>query len=175
MRRLTILALGAVLLASAATAAEVVFSATAGWQRDPSAAPGAYTLAVTITVQDGWHVNSHAPLSEDLIATTVQIDAPAGWQVGAPAFPPHRKARFEFSEEPVAVHEGTFVVRIPVTIPTDAAADRRDQGHGPRPGVQRPRVPAPGRRHVLRGPSGCRRRRGGRGRRARGHELRARA
>lgn len=121
MRRLTILAIAAALLASAATAAEVVFSATAAWQRDPSTAPGAYTLAVTVTVQDGWHVNSHAPLSEDLIATTVQVEAPTGWQVGAPVFPPHRKARFEFSEEPVAVHEGTFVVRIPMTIPADAA------------------------------------------------------
>ncbi|MCU0291843.1 MAG: thioredoxin domain-containing protein [Thermoanaerobaculaceae bacterium] len=121
MRRLTILAIAAVLLASAATAAEVVFSATAGWQRDPSATPGAYTLAVSVTVQDGWHVNSHAPLSEDLIATTVQVEAPTGWQVGAPVYPPHRKARFEFSEEPVAVHEGSFVVRIPVTIPADAA------------------------------------------------------
>lgn len=121
MRRLTTLALAAVLLASAASAAEVVFSATAGWQRDPSAAPEAYTLAVTVTVLDGWHVNSHAPLSEDLIATTVQADPPAGWQVGTPVFPPHRKARFEFSEEPVAVHEGSFVVRIPVTIPADAA------------------------------------------------------
>jgi thiol:disulfide interchange protein DsbD len=121
VRRLTILAIAAVLLASAATAAEVVFSATAGWQRDPSATPGAYTLAVSVTVQDGWHVNSHAPLSEDLIATTVQVEAPTGWQVGAPVYPPHRKARFEFSEEPVAVHEGSFVVRIPVTIPADAA------------------------------------------------------
>lgn len=121
MKRLITLALSAVLLASAATAAEVVFSASAAWQRDPSAAPGAYTLAVTVTVQEGWHVNSHAPLSEDLVATTVQVEAPAGWQVGAPVFPPHRKARFEFSEEQVAVHEGTFVVRIPVMIPADAA------------------------------------------------------
>lgn len=121
MKRLIILALGAALLASAAMAAEVVFSASAAWQRDPSAAPGAYTLAVTVTVQDGWHVNSHVPLSEDLIATAVQVEAPTGWQVGAPVFPSHRKARFEFSEEPVAVHEGSFVVRIPVTIPANAA------------------------------------------------------
>jgi len=121
VKRLIVPVFALMLLASVATAAEVVFSATAGWERDPSAAPGNYTLAVTVTVQDGWHVNSHTPLSEDLVATTVQIETPGGWQAGMPVFPPHRKAHFEFSEEPVAVHEGSFVVRIPVSVPADAS------------------------------------------------------
>lgn len=117
---LATLGLGLGLAASWAAAREVVFSATPTWERDPAAAPGSFTLAVAVAVDEGWHVNSHAPLSEDLIPTTLRLELPAGWSAGAPQFPKDRKARFEFSNEPVAVHEGTFVVRVPVTIPADA-------------------------------------------------------
>lgn len=120
MRRLVLAVLGLGLAATWSAAAEVVFSVAPTWERDPAAAPTAYTLAVAVTVDEGWHVNSHAPLSEDLIPTTLRLELPAGWSAGEPGFPKHRTARFEFSEEPVAVHEGTFVIRVPVTIPAGA-------------------------------------------------------
>lgn len=120
MKRLVLAVLVLGLAASHSDAAEVVFSATPRWERDPAAAPSAYTLALAVAVDEGWHVNSHAPLSEDLIPTTLRLALPAGWSAGRPVFPRHRTARFAFSEEPVAVHEGTFVVRVPVTIPAGA-------------------------------------------------------
>lgn len=120
MKRLVLGVIGLGLAATWSVAAEVVFSVAPKWERDGAATPTAYTLAVAVTVDEGWHVNSHTPLSEDLIPTTLRLELPAGWSAGEPVFPKHRTARFEFSEEPVAVYEDTFVVRVPVTIPAGA-------------------------------------------------------
>ncbi|HPC83610.1 MAG TPA: cytochrome c biogenesis protein CcdA [Thermoanaerobaculaceae bacterium] len=120
MRRLVVAAvLGFGLAAWGVEAAQAVFSAAPRWERDPAGPPAAFTLVVTVTVDEGWHVNSHTPLSEDLIPTTLRLDLPAGWSAGEPVFPKHRAARFAFSDEPVAVYEGTFAIRVPVTIPAE--------------------------------------------------------
>ena len=98
MKRPLLAALALGLTATWTAAVEVVFSTTARWERDPTAAPSTYTLAVAVTVDEGWHVNSHTPLSEDLIPTTLRLELPAGWSAGDPVYPKHRTARFEFSD-----------------------------------------------------------------------------
>lgn len=120
MRRYGLTALALMLIAVAAPAAEAVFSVLPRWEREQQAAAGAYTLAVTVAVDEQWHINSHTPEDEDLIPTTLRLDLPPGWTAGEPVFPAHRRARFEFSRELVAVHEGTFVIRVRVTIPPDS-------------------------------------------------------
>jgi hypothetical protein len=90
-----------------------VFSASAEWQGGGAPAEGASTtLAVTVAVQVGWHVNSNVPLEDYLVPTTVRLDLPPGWTAEPAVFPPHREARFAFSETPLAVFEGMFTVTI---------------------------------------------------------------
>jgi len=109
-----------VLLALAAPessrAAAPVFSASAEWQGGGAPAEGASTtLAITVAIQEGWHVNSNVPLEDYLVPTAVRLDLPAGWTAEPAVFPPHREVRFAFSEKPLAVFEGMITVTIRVT------------------------------------------------------------
>jgi len=125
VRRATLILLAAGVFSVAANAvAEPVFSATAAWSPGPPA-PGASAVAeLTVRIAPGWHVNSNQPLDPYLIPTSVTIAAPPGWSVGTAEFPAHRLARFSFSpDEPVAVFEGTFVIRVPVSRPTDGSVE----------------------------------------------------
>ena len=69
---------------------------------------GDATAVVNITVQPGWHLQSNAPLDPSLIPTRVQLDLPQGWSAEPWQFPAHRIIRLPFSDEPLAVFEGTF-------------------------------------------------------------------
>jgi len=116
--RWTVLAtLGAVALAGTATAQDrAVFRVSAAW-REGAPAPGAAgTVVVTVEVKGGWHVNSSTPLEDYLIPTAVRLELPAGWSADALVYPAHREARFEFSEDRVAVFEKTFTVVVPLRV-----------------------------------------------------------
>jgi thiol:disulfide interchange protein DsbD len=109
------------LAAGGLAAPPAVFHVTAQWR---GAAPPPDTSAVAtvrITVDDGWHINSNAPLDPYLIPTSVRLDAPDGWHVGPPAFPEHTLASLSFSDQLVAVFEGSFAVTVPVRAPAGAA------------------------------------------------------
>jgi len=91
-----------------------VFSVSAAWEGG-GPRPGQWaTLAVTVDVEDGWHINSATPLDPFLVPTTLALDLPPGWQAEPPRFPRHRLARFSFSEDRVAVLEGRFTVTVRV-------------------------------------------------------------
>ena len=113
MRRglVVLLSLACVAMASRQSAAEVVFSAEAAWLQAPPAPGGTATVVVTIAVDEGWHINSNAPLDEFLVPTRVLLTLPPGWTADAPAFPRHRLASLSFSDTPVAVFEGVKDLR----------------------------------------------------------------
>jgi thioredoxin:protein disulfide reductase len=94
--------------------AEVVFTAQGAWAPAPPAAGGTATAIVTVTVEEGWHVNSSTPLDEYLIPTRVSLVLPPGWKADTPVYPAHRLANLSFSDTPVAVFEGEFTVRVRV-------------------------------------------------------------
>jgi thiol:disulfide interchange protein DsbD len=123
MRRglVVLLSLTCVAMAARQSAAEVVFSAEAAWLQAPPAPGGTATVVVTIAVDEGWHINSNAPLDEFLIPTRVLLTLPPGWTADAPAYPRHRLASLSFSDTPVAVFEGVFTVRIRVHAGADTA------------------------------------------------------
>src|SRR5512136_87537 len=104
-----------------AKAAGPVFSAGASWLDGPPAPGGQATLRVAVTVQPGWHVNSEAPRDPYLIPTSVRLELPAGWSAEKPRFPASRLVKFAFSEEKLAVFEGTFVVTVGVRLAANAA------------------------------------------------------
>jgi len=102
-------------------AAGPVFSAAASWQGAPPAPGVSATVRVEVTVQPGWHVNSDAPLDPYLIPTSVRLELLPGGSADKPHFPPSRLVKFAFSEDELAVFEGTFVVTVPVRLAPDAA------------------------------------------------------
>jgi thiol:disulfide interchange protein DsbD len=91
------------------------------WEEATPSPGNPATLRLQVTVQPEWHINSDAPLDPYLIPTRIRLDLPPGWSAERPAFPNPRLAKFAFSEDRLAVFEGTFVVTIPVRLAPDAA------------------------------------------------------
>jgi DsbC/DsbD-like thiol-disulfide interchange protein len=73
---------------------------------------------ITMSIPGGLHVNSNRPSSQYAIATTVRISG-TGLKTAVVSYPRGRNRKFEFSENPINVYEGTvrfpFSVKIPVT------------------------------------------------------------
>jgi thiol:disulfide interchange protein DsbD len=109
-------------------AAGPVFSAAATWQGTPPAPGVSAIVRVEVTVQPGWHVNSNAPSDPYLIPTSVRLKLPPGWSAEKPQFPSSRMAKFAFSEDELAVFEGTFVVTVPVRLAPDAGRPEKLDG-----------------------------------------------
>ncbi len=86
--------------------------------REPLIAGEELRLAVVITVDDGWHINSNDPGDEFSIPTSLQWRMPEAWSEPLVAFPPGEKQTFASAEEPVSVWHGKVaivaVTRVPV-------------------------------------------------------------
>ncbi len=80
------------------------------------------SLAVRLTIEPGWHTNSHQPTYSNLIGTEVEIESPPGWPaVAAPTYPDGVMKRFSFADDPISVYEGDVFVLARLPIPADAA------------------------------------------------------
>ena len=73
-------------------------------------------LRIDATLSAGWHVNSHVPSEDYLIATSVRVDPAVGVRAGAPRYPEGRMKKFAFADKPLSVYEGSFTVEVPLTI-----------------------------------------------------------
>lgn len=88
-----------------------------------SYAPGdTARIAAVITIDDGWHIQSHTPSFEYLIPTEVAFELPAGWPQPDVRYPDHVMWQSEFEEDPLAVYEYETVVHAELDLPADAAA-----------------------------------------------------
>lgn len=81
----------------------------------PDSPPGARVVHVDIRVREGFHVNSHTPTEDYLIATAVRMDSAPGVTAGEPKYPPGQMKKFSFADKPLSVYEGAFRVDVPVT------------------------------------------------------------
>ncbi len=63
-------------------------------------------LDVSLVVAKGWHINSHKPLDDDYIATSVDVKNASGEGV----YPQSVTKKFGFSDKPLAVYEGTVAI-----------------------------------------------------------------
>jgi len=87
-----------------------------------SYAPGAdAAIAARVTVEKGWHMNSHTPTFPWLIPTTLEVAVPDGWAKPEVQYPPHQMKTFAFEDEPLAVYDGEVVFRFDLKIPESAA------------------------------------------------------
>ncbi len=75
---------------------------------------GTAELTVELDVSRGWHINSHQPLDEFLIPTTVDLAENPHWEIGSVSYPPGKQVGLSFSDGPVSVYEGT--VEMPVIL-----------------------------------------------------------
>ncbi len=77
-------------------------------------------LDLRITVDEGWHINSHAPLQDYLVPTSVTLkDNPAA-RVGNITYPEGTSMTFEFSSEPLSIYKGEIAIQIPIEIASTA-------------------------------------------------------
>ncbi|HYJ88492.1 MAG TPA: protein-disulfide reductase DsbD domain-containing protein [Pyrinomonadaceae bacterium] len=76
-------------------------------QRAEIAAGESGEAVVRLVIQNGYHVNANPPTFPYLIATELEIKPSEGVKVGKVTYPPPVTGTFAFSEEPLAVYEGT--------------------------------------------------------------------
>jgi suppressor for copper-sensitivity B len=84
-------------------------------------APGeTVRLAAVVTVEEGWHVNSHVPTYDWLIPTELTLPLPGGWGEPALTYPKGKLQTFGFADDPISVYDGTFRIVGEVTVPPGA-------------------------------------------------------
>lgn len=71
---------------------------------------------VMLNIEAGYHVNANPATYPYLIATEVTADKVEGLDVGKAIYPPAKKQKFQFADEPLAVYEGQVEVRLPIKI-----------------------------------------------------------
>jgi thiol:disulfide interchange protein DsbD len=63
--------------------------------------------AIVLTIADGWHINSHNPSEQYLIATSLELKPTEGVIVTDVQYPKGKLLKFAFSETPLDVYEST--------------------------------------------------------------------
>jgi thioredoxin:protein disulfide reductase len=117
--------LSSVLAAAQEVDSEPVFAVRLAMDRAPLVAAGEAQLAVVLTIDRGWHVNSSSPGDEFSVPTSVSWTLPEGWSQPVMSFPGGRKQRFEFTEEPIEVWDGEVVMIGHLVVPEGAAGPSR--------------------------------------------------
>ena len=87
----------------------------------PAAEAGQGTLTIRARLAEGWHVNSHKPSEDYLIATEVALAPTPGVTFGEPVYPEGKMEKFAFAETPLSVYAGEFPILVPVRWGTGAA------------------------------------------------------
>ncbi|MEM7586572.1 MAG: thioredoxin family protein [Acidobacteriota bacterium] len=83
-------------------------------------------VAARVAIDDHWHVNSNTPTYDYLIPTELSFELVEGAEATAFQYPPHKMMGFAFTEEPIAVYEGTITIVADVELPADIAAGTYD-------------------------------------------------
>jgi thiol:disulfide interchange protein len=77
-------------------------------------------VAALVTIEPGWHVNSHKPTFDYLIPTELKLELPGGWPLAEVQYPRHEMQKFAFADEKLAVYDGDVVILARFEVP-DAA------------------------------------------------------
>ena len=82
--------------------------------------------ALTVTLPEGFHVQSNKPRDPDLIPTELTVEAPAGVTVTEVVFPAPIDVTLAGSNQPLAVFERTFSIGVQFALAPNVAAGRID-------------------------------------------------
>ena len=77
-------------------------------------------LGLRVYLAREFHVNSHQPSAEFLIPTSLEVLSLDGLRGGTWDYPPALTKKFAYSEEPLQVYEGNFLIRGSLTAPADS-------------------------------------------------------
>ena len=69
-------------------------------------------IAVTIEVDEGYHINSNRPAEKYLIPTALKLEPIAGLTTTPVIYPKAKLQKFEFSQKPLSVFEGKSVLKL---------------------------------------------------------------
>jgi len=78
-----------------------------------------YPFSLETAVRPSFHINAHIPSEDYLIGTGVEFRRSPGVAFGKIVYPSARMKRFQFSETPLAVYEGTIKVSAEVSLAKD--------------------------------------------------------
>jgi thiol:disulfide interchange protein len=78
-------------------------------------------VSALVTIEHGWHVNSHKPSFEYLIPTVLDLELPRGWPEEAVQYPASKMKTFSFEPRPLAVYDGDVVMQATVQLPKGVA------------------------------------------------------
>ena len=107
---IALIALGSIVLTARAQSERVV-KAQGYVSVDAIRRSDKFKVAVSLHIEDGYHINGHVPSEDDLIATKVTLGGAPGVQFGEPVYPAAVERSFEFSpNKKLAVYEGTVTV-----------------------------------------------------------------
>ena len=100
-----------------------VVKATAAEAQVP--AGGSAEASVTLTIQNGYHVNANPPSFPYLRATEITVQPGEGLSVGFITYPTALTKKFSFADQPLAVYEGDAVVKVMLKATTSATKGQR--------------------------------------------------
>jgi hypothetical protein len=81
---------------------------------------GTYPMILMLTIKPNMHINSNQPDDPDLIPTKIKFSAAKGLSLSAAGFPQAKKKKLGFTDKPIAVFDGTVLVRTSLTVAKDA-------------------------------------------------------
>lgn len=67
-------------------------------------------VAALVTIDPGWHVNSHKPTFDYLIPTELDLMLPESWPAETVQYPKAEMQTFAFADQPLAVYDGSVVI-----------------------------------------------------------------
>lgn len=74
-----------------------------------------FNVVIKANIEDTWHINSHTPNDDFLIASNIVSEDPR-FPFAKVIFPAPKDLNFEFSDNPVSVFEGTIRIGISINI-----------------------------------------------------------
>jgi hypothetical protein len=77
-------------------------------------------LGLRVILGREFHVNSHEPSTEYLIPTAMEVLSPDGLKVGAWEYPEAVTKKFSYSEEPLKIYQGSFLIRGSLAAPANS-------------------------------------------------------
>lgn len=81
-----------------------------------------FQVAVVAEIRSGYHVNSHKPSDEYLIATTLTPQLPEGFKLVDTIYPAGRQQKFSFSpDKPLDVYTGSVTFKLRLVAEAGAA------------------------------------------------------
>lgn len=78
---------------------------------------GEIKLAVKVTMDGEWHINSNKPKEDYLIPTELKISANFDFEHNEIIYPKPHNIKFDFSDIPLSVYEGEFFIASTIKIP----------------------------------------------------------